>query len=97
MALVLGNLATTIVAEVPVLIERTLAQDKTNDILQDQCNELKLQIEVVKSSISEERAKQHRLRVHLLRLRGPPPSKSASLRECASAPSLVPIPTDIGK
>lgn len=81
MSLMLGNLATTIVAEVPILLERTLKQDAENNILQAHCKHLKGEIEVVKKSIASRRAKQQRLGVKLLKLRGLPPSKSGSIRE----------------
>ena len=81
MSLILGNLATTIVAEVPVLLERTLAQENEHNILEDRCNEIKSEIEATKQRINEERNKQQHLRMQLLRLCGPPPSKSGSIRE----------------
>ncbi|KAI0094216.1 hypothetical protein BDY19DRAFT_1052109 [Irpex rosettiformis] len=85
MSLMLANLATTIVAEVPVLIERTLKQDEENTLLQHQCAQLKVTIDDIQRRIDGERVKQHKLRIQLLRIRGPPSSRSGSIRELRTA------------
>ncbi len=82
MSLMLGNLATTIVTEVPVLLERTLNQESENGTLQHECDILKECIDEIKMRVEGERVKQGRLRVQLLKLRGMPDSRSGSVREC---------------
>ncbi|PSR76825.1 hypothetical protein PHLCEN_2v8206 [Hermanssonia centrifuga] len=69
MTLVLNNLATT--TEVPSLtdIERVLILDAENNILQSQCSELKIHLEVMKRSIYHEREKQKGLNSRLARTR----------------------------
>jgi hypothetical protein len=89
MSLMLGSLASTIVAEVPVLLERTLKQDTENTILQQHCNQLKNNIDSIKNRIEEEREKQQQLRVRLLKVRGPPPSRSESIRERKSHRTIL--------
>lgn len=80
MTLVL-NLATT--AEVPSLtdIERVLILDAENNILQSQCSELKIHLEVMKRSIYHEREKQKGLNSRLARTRYSSGSTSSSLHD----------------
>ena len=77
----LGNLASTIVAELPILLERTTQQDAENALLQQQCARLKDTIDGIQRRIEGERAQQQKLRIQLLKLRGPPSSRSESVRE----------------
>ena len=77
----LGNLASTIVAELPILLERTTQQDAENALLQQQCARLKDTIDGIQRMIEGERAQQQKLRIQLLKLRGPPSSRSESVRE----------------
>ena len=77
----LGNLASTIVAELPILLERTTQQDAENALLQQQCARLKDTIDGIHRRIEGERAQQQKLRIQLLKLRGPPSSRSESVRE----------------
>ena len=81
MSLMLGNLASTIVAELPVLLERTTQQDAENALLQQQCARLKDTIDGIQRRIEGESAQQQKLRIQLLKLRGPPSSRSESVRE----------------
>ncbi|KAI0782448.1 hypothetical protein BC629DRAFT_1519606, partial [Irpex lacteus] len=85
MSLMLGNLATTIVTEVPVLLERTLNQESENGKLQHECDLLKDCIDEIRARVEGERVKQQRLRVQLLKLRGMPDSRSGSVRELRAA------------
>ena len=81
MSLMLGNLASTIVAELPILLECTTQQDAENALLQQQCARMKDTIDCIQRRIEGERAQQQKLRIQLLKLRGPPSSRSESVRE----------------
>ncbi|KAL4245428.1 hypothetical protein ABKN59_009460 [Abortiporus biennis] len=63
-------LASTLLDQIPHLLERTLKAEVSNNSLVNQCIDLKSQIKLLEQSIAKERQEQKRIREEISNIRG---------------------------
>ncbi|KAI0789302.1 hypothetical protein C8Q75DRAFT_733952 [Abortiporus biennis] len=81
-------LASTLLDQIPHLLERTLKAEVSNNSLVNQCIDLKSQIKLLEQSIAKERQEQKRIREEISNIRGSGSSACEGDRRIAEDASL---------